>query len=126
MNTQKMPHGIVRSAYGVAEKLEPLKSKKDPVIAAIAGFALGGIGLGLYLKSWTDFLLPSGMLIVLMVLGIPFGELPTFFIPFFWAAYGYRRVKASNAKLENHGGDILDVEIVAPPIQKRQKLTTGR
>ncbi len=120
MNTNKMPHGIVRSAYGVADRLEPLKTKKDPVVAAIAGFVLGGIGLGLYLRSWVDFLLPSGMLIAIMVLGIPFGELPTLFIPFFWAIYGYRRVKASKAKLEHAGSDILDAEIVAPPIRKSQ------
>ena len=126
MNTQKLPHGIMRSAFGVAEKLEPLKSKKDPVIAAIAGFVSGGIGLGLYLQSWTDFLLPSGMLIILMVLGIPFGELPTMFIPFFWAVYGYRRVKASNAKLKSQDDDVLDVEIVTTPVRERQKLTTGR
>lgn len=119
MNTNKMPHGIVKSAFGVADKLEPLKTKKDPFVAAIAGFTLGGIGLGLYLKSWTDLWVPALMLIIIMVLSLPFAELPVLFVPFFWAAYGYRRVKASNAKLEE-GADILDVEIVAPPTRKAQ------
>lgn len=121
MNTNKMPHGIVSSAYGVADKLEPLKTKKDPFVAAIAGFALGGVGLGLYLKSWTDFWVPALMLITIMVLSIPFAELPVFFVPFFWAVYGYRRVKASNAKLEKGDGNILDAEIVASPTRQRKK-----
>jgi len=115
MNTQKLPPEVLRSAFGVADKLEPLKSPKDPVLAAVAALALGGVGLGLYLRSWTDFFIPWLMLIVLMIFSIPMGGLPVFFAPIFWAIYGYRRVKASNQKLEFQT-DIRDAEIIVPPL----------
>jgi hypothetical protein len=120
-----MPHQIVRSAFGVAEKLEPLKAKKDPIVAAIAGFALGGVGLGIYCGSLVDFFVPWLMVLILMVLGIPFGELPVFFAPFFWAVWAYRRVKASNAKLDGRTQTerIIDAEVITepPPIPADQK-----
>jgi hypothetical protein len=114
MSTQKIPAGVLRSAFGVADKMPPLTTEKDPVLAAVAGFFSGGIGLGLYLRSWPDFYIPWLMLIVLLVLSIPMGGLPAFFAPFFWAAFAYRRVKASNAKLEFQT-DVREAEIVAPP-----------
>ena len=122
-----MPHSVVRNAFAVAEKMEPLKSKKDPTIAALCGFLTGGVGLGLYLQSWADFLIPWGMLVFLMVIGLPLAELPAYFVPFFWAIYGYRRVKASNAKLEGGGRRaIVEAEIIteiaSPHPAKLQRL----
>lgn len=65
------------------------------------------------------------MVLILMVLGIPFGELPVFFAPFFWAVWAYRRVKASNAKLDGRTQTerIIDAEVIAepPPIPANQK-----
>ena len=80
--------------------MQPLKQKKDPVVAAVLGFALGGLGLGLYFRSWTDFFMPILIWITIMVLGVPTGEVLLLTAPFFCAAYGYRRAKASNAKLD--------------------------
>jgi hypothetical protein len=125
MSSQHIPSNVFRSAFSVAEKLEPLKSRKDPIVAAIAGFALGGIGLGIYCRSLVDFFVPWLMVIILMVLGIIFGELPVFFAPLFWAYWGYRRVKASNAKLDAGSSveQIIDAECIAkpPPIPANQK-----
>src|SRR5689334_13477380 len=107
MNTQNhIPKSVVRSAFAVADKMEPLKKKKDPVIAAICGAALGGVGLGIYLESWLDFFVPWCMLLFLLVFAVPTAGVSTFLIPIFWAVYGYRRVKASNEKLEggHHSG----------------------
>lgn len=115
MHTQKLPHGVVRNALGVADKLEPLQSYKDPVVAAVAGFALGGFGLGLYLRSWTDFFVPWLMLIVLLIFSIPMGGLPAIFAPCFWAIYGYRRVKASNTK-RKFQTNVREAEIIPPPL----------
>jgi hypothetical protein len=122
MNTHKLPHGIVRNALGVADKMEPLPAKKDPVIAAFAGFVLGGVGLGAYLRTWPDFFIPCLILLTLMVLSLPLGGLPMFFAPFFMAIYGYRRVKASNDRLKYHDGDILDAEIVTSPPAPAQSI----
>lgn len=92
-------------------------------MAAVAGFALGGFGLGLYLRSWTDFFVPWLMLIALLIFSIPMGGLPAIFAPCFWAIYGYRRVKASNEKLQ-YGRATVEAEIVAPPvIRELQTLT---
>jgi hypothetical protein len=119
MSSQHIPHKIFRDALGVAEKLEPLKSKKDPVIAAIAGFAGGGVGLGLYLQSWVDFFVPFIMMLVVWIIAIPTGEILSFFIPVFWAVYGFKRAKASNAKLERLEYGILDVEVITEPLPSR-------
>ena len=119
MSSQHIPHKIFRDALGVAEKLEPLKSKKDPVIAAIAGFAGGGVLLGLYLQSWVDFFVPFIMMLVVWIIAIPTGEILSFFIPVFWAVYGFRRAKSSNAKLEQLQNEILDVEVITEPPPSR-------
>ncbi len=111
----KIPSNVFRSAFSVAEKLEPLKTKHDPFLAAIAGFALGGVGLGLLLRSWVDFFVPFIMFVVIGVIAVPTGEVFAIFTPVFWAIYGYRRVKASNAKLDGVKDDILEAEIIAEP-----------
>ena len=115
MSAQHIPHKIFRDALGVAEKLEPLKCTKDPVLTAIAGFTLGPIGLSLYLRSLVDLFVPCIMVLVILIIAIPTGEILSFFIPVFLAVYGYRRAKASNAKLEQLQNEILDVEVIAEP-----------
>lgn len=106
------PHNIIRSAFNVADRMEPLKTRKDPTLAAICGFAFGGVGLGLYLKSWPDFLIPFGMMLVLMILSVPTGGMLSITVPFFWAIYGFRRVKASNRALECNSGDFIEAEVI--------------
>lgn len=113
-----IPGSVFRNALNIAEKMEPLKSKKNPTIAAIAAFALGGIGLAAYLRSWPDFYIPCLILLVLLILSLFTAGLPIFFIPFFGAFYAHRRVSASNAKLERRGSvEIVEAEIVTvrPP-----------
>lgn len=124
----QIPQGVWRSAFGVADKMEPLKKKKNPTLAAVCGFALGGVGLGIYLESWLDFFVPFCMLLVIVVLGIPTGETLTLVTPVFWAIYGYRRAKTSNEKLEGRSqGGIIEAEIIAdpPPIRSLQKIAAS-
>ena len=120
MNKHKLPHGIVKNALALADQMEALKCRKNPVFAGVAGFALGSIGLGLFFQSWIDFVVSSLIALAILILSIPFGGVPALFIPLFLAAYGYRRARASNAKLEKADADILDVEIVASPTRKAQ------
>jgi len=102
MNAQHhLPHGALKSAFTVADKLKPLKKKRDPAVAAACGFFLGGIGLGLYLESWLDFVIPFLMFFAIAIIAIPTGETLTLLTPFFWAVWGYRRATASNAKLND-------------------------
>ena len=100
MSQNQIPNAVFKGAFGIIEKLQPLKQKKDPAVAAVCGFALGGLGLGLYLQSWTDFFLPILIWLVIMVLGLPTGELLLITAPAFCAMYGYHRAKSSNAELD--------------------------
>ena len=59
------------------------------------------------------------------IVGIPTGESLLVAVPFVWAAYGYYRVKTSNAKLtgDSSTGKIIDAEVIPtpPPIPTSQK-----
>jgi hypothetical protein len=46
-------------------EIPPVKKAKSPLVAALLGFWLSGIGLGLYLRSWRDGVFPILGLIVL-------------------------------------------------------------
>ena len=92
-------HAVFHGVSGIVDKLKPLKHQKDPAVAAICGFALGGLGLGLYFHSWTDFFLPILIWLAIIFLGIPTGELLLITAPVVCAVYGYHRAKVSNAKL---------------------------
>lgn len=97
----KHGHSIVGGLFSIADQLEPLDDIKNPFVAAACGFLFGGIGLGIYLKSVKDFLIPWALMFAIVILGIPTGEALLVVVPFVWAAYGYYRVKTSN---ENLGG----------------------
>jgi hypothetical protein len=124
----KHPHSIVGGLFRIADQLEPLDGIKNPFVAAACGFLFGGIGLGLYLKSFKDFLIPFALLFAVAILGIPTGEALMLFVPFIWAAYGYYRVKTSNESLGGYSsaGQIIDAEVITspPPIPASQKKFT--
>jgi hypothetical protein len=104
---------IIGGILSIADESEPLAEKKNPALAAAIGFVSGGIGLGLYLRSWRDFLIPFGILFAVLVLGVVTVEVLSLATPFIWATYGYRRVIASNEKLERRGGrEIVEAETV--------------
>jgi hypothetical protein len=113
----KIPHSILRDALNLADQLPPLAEKKNPIIAALLGCSLGALGLGLYLRNWTDVLMPCLILLFLVILSIPTAGLPLLFIPIFWGVYGYRRVSASNRRLADRDDNIIEAEIVVsrPP-----------
>jgi hypothetical protein len=129
MNDKNHAHqSMLQALLNIARDLEPLPEKKNPRIAAACGFISGGVGLGLYLQSWKDFLIPFGLLMLMLILGVVTGEILLVAAPFVWAAYGHQRVKASNAKLEQRKSTapILNVEVVAtpPPIPAMPKISS--
>ncbi len=89
------PHGLFRVAEASAQALDPLKKRKSPFIAALLGFLCGGIGVGLYLESFSDFLicLVVGILLAVIVPGpgILLGAIGA-------AVWGALRADASNKK----------------------------
>jgi hypothetical protein len=83
------------------EKMEPLKQRKNPVIAFILGFLLGGIGVGLYLESWVDFFVCVGIFVLFFAILLPTVIGEAFLVPaaaLFCGCYGAWRAASSNAK----------------------------
>lgn len=106
------PQSIIRSALNVADRMEPLKTRKNPILAAILGFAFGGLGTGVYLENWSDVLIPFGMMLLIVIVSIPTGGTLCITIPFFWARYAYRRVQVSNRTLDRNSQDYIEAEVI--------------
>jgi hypothetical protein len=122
---KKQPHSVLGNLFRIAEQLEPLDQIKNPYVAAACGFLGGGIALGLYLQSWKDALIPFCILATVLIVGFPIGETLVLFTPPIWAAYGFYRVKTSNANLTGYSsrGKIIDAEVIQtpPPIPTSRK-----
>lgn len=86
--------------FETLDRLPPLKNKKNPNIAAMLGFFLGGIGLLLYGFSFIDLLI--GMSITLLVwLGFKGVDpmLAYFGGMLIAGLYGYFRTLSSNRRI---------------------------
>lgn len=81
--------------FGFLEKLPVLNSQKNPVVACIVGLFFGAIGIGIYLQSFSDFLIPLLVFIVLTIVMPGFGAAPGWI---FAGLYGYFRVVNSNER----------------------------
>ncbi len=103
-----------KTVFSIADEMKPLKKRKNPAVAATLGLFTGGIGLGIYLGSWVDFFLPFLMLLLIFIFS---GGILTELVPIFWAVWGWRRAKASNAKLDAGGSTerILEAEVITEP-----------
>jgi hypothetical protein len=111
MNHNYQAQRALRAAVTVTDHLKPFSEHKDPATAAVCGFFAGGIGLGLYFRSWGDFVLPIVLWVACTMVALP--TLGTSYVAagFFCAAYGYRRAKASNEKLRKQRAEtVIDVE----------------
>ena len=89
----------------VLDGLPIIKPSKDPGVALIVGFLLGGLGLGIYLRSFVDLLAPVAALFVLLFVGMGAQVESLGFLggALFAAAYGYLRVQNSNDRLTAAG-----------------------
>lgn len=110
-----IPNQIVRSAYALVDKMPPLKSRKNPALAALAGLSLGGIGLGLYFGTIVDFLVPVCIWIAMAIIALPTGEMLLITAPVFCAIFGWKRANSSNARLQGNNSEILTAEVVSEP-----------
>lgn len=108
---------IINRLLSIADDSAPLAEIKNPMLAAAIAFVGGGFALAIYLRSWRDFWIPFGILLLMLLGGVITGEMTSLAIPFIWAGYAWRRVVASNARLDGgrkfHG--IIEAEIVCPP-----------
>jgi len=69
-----------------------VKTKKSRFIAALIGFLFGGIGLGLYFRTLFDFLYPTLMFFIMLLVSPPHA---IFCVPFMAAWWGMMRAKDS-------------------------------
>lgn len=51
----------------VMNPLPPVQSRKSPWLALVLGFFFSGVGLGIYFRSWVDFIVPTAIWLVLIV-----------------------------------------------------------
>lgn len=78
-------------------KLDPLSKKKSLFWAFVWGLLFGCFGVGGYLRSWTDFFISAGIILILAIGGIGVGGILGWFI---CPVYAMLRVASSNQKLD--------------------------
>jgi hypothetical protein len=80
----------------VAGVFAPLGKVRSPATAAVIGFLFGGLGLGIYFRSFIDFIIPIAVVIFasafLHAAGVVGGAVAA-------SCWGYFRALNSNAKL---------------------------
>jgi len=79
------------------DRLPAFSKRKDPALALILGLLLGGIGLGIYLRSWLDAIFP---LIVVILLSVKFPSGGVLYGAAIAGVWGCLRVLSSNRQLE--------------------------
>ena len=84
----------VSHAFREAKHLPPKGKGKSAILAFIIGVAFGPFGVGLYLRSWMDFWVPMGFVIIGSFLTVGLAA------PIFWmlsGLWGAVRVNIANA-----------------------------
>lgn len=84
----------------------PVGRTTKPGLAAVIGFALGGVGLALYFRTLVDLLVPVAITLTCTVLFEQAATLGWFFGAFVTSTYGYFRSAESNQRLvaaRDHG-----------------------
>jgi hypothetical protein len=80
------------------DKLPVLSRRRNPVWALVIGFLTGGVGLGVYLRSFIDVMIPPILTVVATYVSAKALGLGWLLGPAVAAAYGYARVENSNAR----------------------------
>lgn len=70
------------------ENMPKLKTHKDPTVAAVVGLLFGPFGIGLYFRSWADFVV---LLLLIIILGIMIPGVGAIGAWIFAAIWGYAR-----------------------------------
>jgi hypothetical protein len=81
--------------------LPPLRGRKNPVWALVIGFVTGGIGLGVYLRSFIDVVIPIALSAGVAFYSSQALDMGWMLGPGIAAAYGYARVQDSNARISD-------------------------
>jgi hypothetical protein len=79
--------------------MKPLKQHKNVAVAAVLAFLFGGIGLGIYLRSWRDFAVALAIGLALSSVALKAGPFGFLIVGAALAAYAVARVYRSNGQL---------------------------
>lgn len=83
----------------IARKIGPLPRRKSAPVAAIVGLVFGAIGVGIYFRSFLDFVLCTLLTLVASTAFVISGSAMTLLLCMTAPAlYGFHRVRASNQK----------------------------
>jgi len=84
------------------KKLPAIGRSTNPNLAAIFGFLLGGVALGIYFRSFIDFIVPIGIAILLVLL---VGDIAWIGGAIVASVWGFFRSQESNERIANpaHG-----------------------
>ena len=95
----------------ILNKLHVLHAKKSENLSALLGFLFGGIGLGIYFRSFIDVLIPVVTLVVLTALSERAADVAATYGwlmgAIFSSLYGYLRARNSNERLDAEGAEAL-------------------
>jgi hypothetical protein len=80
-------------------KLPPLGRETNPNLACALGFLFGGVGLGIYFRSFVDFVIPIAIVITGLVAYSALGAFGVLGGAVIAALYGYYRSRTSNQAL---------------------------
>jgi hypothetical protein len=83
-----------------AGRPQPLPRRKSAPVAAIIGLLFGGIGVGIYFRSFLDFVLCTLLTMIASVAYVFTGSAMTLLLCATASGlYGFHRVRMSNVKL---------------------------
>jgi hypothetical protein len=97
-----MPEIVAR----LLDILPPLKGPKNPGMASVIGFLTGGIGLGVYFRSFLDVVVPIVLYLVLTVTSAQVLDLGWIVGALVAGYYGYVRAAHSNTRLAAVGSPV--------------------
>jgi hypothetical protein len=93
---------MLSEIFKMMDRLAVLHATKSPGAAAALGFLFGGIGLGIYLRSFVDCLFPLALVIAASVVSTGFAQLdPQIGLlagSIVASLWGYFRVENSNRR----------------------------
>ena len=89
----------------IARRRRPLPRRRSATVAALIGLLFGGIGVGIYLRSFLDFVLCSVLTVIASMAFVISGSAMTLLLCMTAPAlYGFHRVRTSNVKRTAEAG----------------------
>lgn len=84
---------LVEHAFEESKNMTPVSEGKSAMAAFFAGFLFGPFGVGIYLRSWGDFIMSLGLVVGGTIMATGLGA------PIFWILCGiWAAARVSNSR----------------------------